>query len=657
MLSEIRLLLYAVDFYRIGIGQFPFMSETLIICRSLSGLSSIKKIRCRMPVVLASNDLVVQEAARGLPCITHVVFIEQMQSVWVVAADVRKVIGEIDEWLCSLDHRVPKEALRWGTHVEGGITSQRVQDLLLLIRSYLFLFSKFTISEVHCIADSSAVWEDEVLKACCLAKGLPFFRHVTAWMPFFRVWLKRSLFPFAKAGYFLAHEFVRGGGKICCSKMRADLNGAVIFQLNSSLNKHVENVKSIMVALSKQGMKAIALCWSAGERIGSLSGHEQLRAAGIRSIAVENFVSTGLMLHSIAKAFGCAIKAWKWQGLLSPLIYRGVDLKPLLNESFMYFFVAVLPQRIRYARALSLCLLNDQPAAIKPWGGTSLFEGKYGLHYLLPGDRIKRPKFINYWVGAVVPEWPYAQRSYTPDLFLAKSIFEARLAKSEYDIPDGNIEIVGNDRFGSLNRILGRNDPEICRRFLSLPVSGKLYIGLDPGKALRGYQSLQEQTELMIASMNAAKRCSGLIVAIKPHPSYSVKHLLPLIKSYNCQNVVVLPHSASVAHFINGVDLLITKYSTLILEAALAGVCSIAALLDGEERFRIFGELAEVVWSGKELEHLLIRLSNEKGFCENWFSARIKVLNEQMAMYYSNVGDSASVSAACIRKNIGFPHN
>src|SRR5437773_11273771 len=119
--------------------------------------------------------------------------------------------------------------------------------------------------------------------------------------------------------------------------------------------------------------------------------------------------------RSVFKASRIALRASHHP--VTALDYRGVRLTRVLRHSFRHFFVAELPQRIRYAHALARFIQAERPCAVKPWGGPNFFEGKYLLRLT---DGRNKPLFVHYWVGTGV-SWPYSDLRYIPDLFLAKS--------------------------------------------------------------------------------------------------------------------------------------------------------------------------------------------------------------------------------------------
>jgi hypothetical protein len=600
-------------------------------------------------MIVASDDPHVQETARTMPRVADVTYIEKGESFWCVAPDVKELLEKIDEWLVSLNPELPEEALAWGMNVEGGLTKQRVQDALLLIHSYMYLFSAFSVREAHTIVDPSSVWDDQVLEACAEANALSFQKHK---MGVFKTWksaLRRTFLPLAKAGYRLFHEILLGAGRPGKPDPQVDLEGAILFQLCSSLQKHVDNVKHIMIALVEHGEHPVGLCWSAGGRIAKPTGFDQLTAKGIKAIPLERFVSSRDILSSFWHTLVILIKARQRLSDLDSLRYESVQLAPLLDEAIKYFIIADVPQRLRYAWALLACLGDSRPIAIKPWGGSDFFEGKLALRWLHNGEG---PLYIHYWVGAGMTDWPYTDVTFKPDLFLAKSHFEAGLAEQRYGMSKSQIEVVGQARFAHLGSFAAENPVEKSRGQLGLPLDGNLYVGIDPGGALRGYQTYREQMELLDSVLSAVQDAFGLVIAIKPHPSHSIEHLMPLIKSYNCKSVVVLSKTAPVEHFLNAIDVFVTKFSTLILEAALLGRCAISAIFDQEDRFKVFGDLPALVESGIELKDLLIQLSSDEKTFENWKSEQLSRQEELLSKYYSSVDNPSSAAAERIVRDL-----
>lgn len=628
------------------------MQTCLIICRTPGDIPILQRFEGHRPIIVASDDPYVHEIAEKMQNVQRVCYLEKIESFFVVAPEVRRLIEQIDAWLVSLDPLLTKETLEWGLNVEGGITNQRVQDSLLLIRSYQDLFVATEAGEVQVIANPAWAWADQVLEVCAQANGIKFTRLSGHKLACWGQTLLTLLRPWAIAAYYVVHETWVGGLRLRRPAAGRAMNDAIIFQVCSSSKKHVDNVRHLMAALADRDQKPVALCWTSSEPFSKRPATVQLAECGLEKTALESFIT----LPDIMASFWHAAQVWRQsrrrRESLDALQYAGVQLSSLLAESLRHHMIATLPQRIRYARALNACLAGSKPLALKPWGGGDFFQGKAALRVLKAN-----PLYIHYWLGAGL-EWPYTDYQYKPDLFLAKSPYEAGLAIREYDLTAAQVEIVGVSRYTSQTNFKNDNTPEASRRLLNLPVNGRFYIGIDPGGFLRGYMSYREQIEILTAGLKAASEQPGIVVVIKPHPSYPIDHLLPLVQRFKEEGIFILSKNCSAEYFLRSIDILVTKYSTLILEAAVFERPVVSAILDREERFKVFGDLPEVVKSGAELTNLLVRLAADDAVFAVWKNTQLARCKQLLPEFiYQTPRSPAQVAAEAVLKHLSNSRN
>lgn len=627
------------------------MSADLVICRTLAGIHLLRDLRVVTPLAVASDDLRVHQAAQVMPGVAAVHFIETSDSFYTVAAEVVRVLDTINGWLTSFastEEGLPTEILDWGRNVEGGLTTQRVQDALLLIRSYRELLRKSGATRVHLIAEPSALWDDLVLISVVSQANVPLVRHalhpLAHWGKELISWLR----PHAVAFYYYCNVLRLRRGRLATNLVH---EATIFFQINSSLRNHVENIAPLMLALQALGERPVALCWSASERYSRETASTQLTMRGLSSIALESWLTISTIWadnrlgRRTRRRISCAARApGPWQQLQ----YDSIVLGPLLQESLRHFLVAEMPQRIRYQRALTTCLTGAKPRGFKPWAGPESFEGQSASRVLRMNSH--RPVVFHYWLGAST-EWPYADPRFSPDLFLATGPHEAQIAQQNYGLTGTQLEIVGQARYTGYEEFGAQHTATESRRLLKIP-SGRRYIGFDPNATLRGYQSMREQAEITAALLRATQHDPGLIVVVKPHPAYPITRLQPLLAAIAGPNVVILDRTAPLKHFLNSVDAVVTKYSTLILEAALMRRGAIAALFDGDDRFKVFGDLADIARTPIELENLIASFGNDAAFA-NWRETRLAICAKLLPDYYYREGRAAAeVAAKAIRSRI-----
>ena len=140
----------------------------LIICRTLEETKLLSRVKINQGnnYVIASEDIRVHKKLKRCKWVETVCFIEKTESCYSVAEDVVNFLEIINKWLESLGDNqrgIPKELLFWVRHVEGGMTTQRIQDMLLLIRSYFYLIENYKISKIIILSNSSTYWEDSIL--------------------------------------------------------------------------------------------------------------------------------------------------------------------------------------------------------------------------------------------------------------------------------------------------------------------------------------------------------------------------------------------------------------------------------------------------------------------------------------------------------------
>jgi len=625
------------------------MPTSLVICRTPAGLPALRRVRSGLPLVVASDDPRVQTAARTLPGVQSVCFIEQMESFYHAADEVIQLLAQIDAGLSSLDPSLPPEVLSWGRNVEGGITNQRVQDVVLLIRSYFRLIATSSTAELHVISDPRNLWEDSVMIACARARGLPYRRHSSQWLTCLLSRCTIRLRPWAVATYYLGTLIRAGAWRLGRPSTPSSIDGAVVFQSHSSLSKHIENIRPLMHALAARGAKPVALCWEASERRASQPASTVLAAQGLGVIRLEDFLTAADLWQSVVRASRVAWRSRRMPEQWRQLRSGGVPLQSLLAPSHAHFFTAELPQRLRYERALAAVLPPARPVALKLAGGPESFEGKTALRLL--GARTETLVF-HYWVGTA-PEWPYADGQNKIDLFLAKGPHETRHAVHDYALGPAQIVITGQGRFARAQDNGEAPTPGASREALGLPADGQLFVGFDPNGALRGCLTVREQTEMTNVLLEVARRHPRIIIVIKPHPSYPIDHLEPLLAEAGLANIHILHRRASFEHFLNAVDLVVTKYSTLILEAALAARVPVSALFDGEDRFKIYGDLPVIVRTAGELTVLLETIASDDAVFRSWRDAQLARQSLLLPeFYHQSPADPARVAAGVIMQHL-----
>lgn len=126
---------------------------------------------------------------------------------------------------------------------------------------------------------------------------------------------------------------------------------------------------------------------------------------------------------------------------------------------------------------------------------------------------------------------------------------------------------------------------------------GDWVVLLDSNVVCSGYLTSQEQQKVLVMMLNFAQVNSNCILMIKAHPTSKTTIIQQLIAEYALPNVKlilsgILPYDA-----LNASDLLLTKISTLALEAMYLNVPTIGVILDNELNWKVYDEGIEYQFS------------------------------------------------------------
>ena len=587
----------------------------LIVCRSLNEVHFLSRFkpqsRCRY--ILASDDIRVQKAVKKYPWVNDVCWIEQMESFYNVAQDVIAFLDIINPWLESLGddkNGIPKDLLFWIKHAEGGMTTQRIQDLLLLIRSYLNLIESINVTDIIILSHPGMQWEDDVLIETARSKNIDF-KVIGSKRPGVLIGKVIAFFKvFAREPYYILN-FLRAKLYSLFRLKKESHEKEIVFQLCSSANKHIAHTVPLMVTLKNKGYNPVALCWWAP------GGAKKVRKMGLRAEELEKYGPLSSIwegdyhiLHTWRKAL-----ARKEKFLSHPeLQYRLVPLGSLLWPSIQFFFTGELPQRYRLMRAIKRYYARHSPLAIRFWTDV-LPEG------VIPSKNLNECEgiltFQNFGFH-VLSESPYQPKPFlTYELLLALGPAQKRNLENN-GIPSNNIVTIGQVSWEDYSDLQKTFTQDQSRSHLKIPLNNFSYILYDSGTILRGYLAVQEQVETTTFLLDFAKEHTSIALVIKPHPNHKQGMLESLIDTYSLENVFIIDKKNSLFHCINATDFLITKWSTGGIEAMYLKKPVVSIILDGEKKFKIYADAAEYVNNIEELNELITQLMNDNNYRLQW---------------------------------------
>lgn len=627
-------------------------NNVLIVCRDLNSANRLRRFKpqAQTRYILASDDPRVHEAVKEYPWIDEICWIEKMESFYNVADDVIRLTEIVNEWLKTLadnKHGFPEELLFFTRHVEGGMTTQRIQDLLLLIRSYTFLLDTYKIASVILISQPGMGWEDDVLIEIARTRDLDI--KVIGYYSF-GVLIKNA-WSFLKVYVRSAYYTVNVLRINLCNRFKSkEIKAAdkeIVFQLCSSAYKHVENIVPLMKALKHRDYNPVALCWHSNERYTKDPGATQIRREGLQAEQLEKWCSFYDMWKSISGVFWIWKKAKREKSkfLSHPAFnYRYVFLGALLWPSIRFFIMAELPQSYKLRAALEKYFKIHFPIAIKLWGATALRQGFLAWKSL---DQQHPPLIFFYAVGVYI-DWPYAGPDSSVDLLFVAGEINKKIAIRSSGVPSANIEVCGQARYENLDEFRKKYSVEQSRTALKIPPGFATHIFLDTGYIIRGFLSTQEQIIVTSFLLKFASEQPSVALISKPHPGHKVGVLELLIDNHALKNVFLIDKNMLPYHALNVADMLITKYSTLGIEAMLFNCPVICCVLDGEQRFNIYEGGADYMYRLESLENLLLKLVTDTDFKQKWHEEHTRKQKTFLHEYFCEMEELPSVYQAKI---------
>jgi len=622
----------------------------LIVCRSTDALPLLRSIRLDdgWNYIVGSDDPGVHTACRAMTGVGDVCWLEQMESYYGLAADVLRMLDAINRWLRSIaDERFgfSEELLQWLHHAEGGQTTERLQDAALLIRSYQALFDRYRIQRVH-ICARHVTFEDAVLEAVADAAGAELAHHGRPGL------FSRRITAACRVPYRVALAAIdlfrrRAASKRDAADMRGPAeDGLVAFQLGSTGDKHIENVVPLMKALERAGRRSVALTCFLPDV------DAKLRANGLCGVDTARLLPAGVVAEALRRSVVTLIRAVKAKRAFAAdvaLAYQGVRLNGVLWPVIRDFLTAEMPARYCLKAAFSRFFKSQNTVALRLWGEVSLPEGYVAWLALSESNR---PLLFDYWLG-VGGDWPYWRRDNPIDLFLTPGAIQRELLLSR-GVALSAVADVGSLRYDDLVNLKNNTSREMSRREIDAPSTDGLCIFWDPNTVLRGCLTAQEQLRVTdaLVKLTAAHAC-GLIV--KPHPSHKPGALERLLKAAG--HVCSVDRSKLPYHSLNASDIVVTKVSTIALEAMMLDKPVISVSLDGEPRWRkIYGDAVEYVASTEQLTGLLAELLDDDRRRSTWTAERLAVQRAFLARYFRPHANSpADLAAAAIVSRLEQP--
>lgn len=448
---------------------------------------------------------------------------------------------------------LPSRLYEASPEVEGGYTTQLIANYVYYKRYLKTVLSntpcRIHVSGADCNITFLLAFLDQ-LSANQQSCTIPFSIYITSFLRLFTTLLRTIL----KSTYLtFSTILISLFGSLSTHQLSNCRSPDVLFVQASMASKHHSLLASLSNYLSQKSRSSIILLFSPFFLdLFRLPTHLPPVVNAFSFLPLAHLLKSVIYpLYSLPELFT------RFFILLIPSEKTNRFLHLQFIISSLFFFVTELPERIRiYYTFKAVPLLR--PKWVRPWCPES-FLGRESVLNLPDASFF----YFSAGIFARVDLVPLPYIGSSLHKFFPYSKQECENMSSTYQLQPQQLSIIPrlnstaitpSKSFGSFSSILYK-------------WSQKLTIGLDPGGNLLPFCSEDTQLALLLPLLILAKENSHVTLLIKPHPSWSISHLKPVINSFPCHNIKLLDKNANLHDFLSSLDLLISHFSTLLLDA------------------------------------------------------------------------------------------
>jgi len=586
----------------------------LIICLTIKDIYKIYKLDLSVytSVVVASDDFKVHQEVKRLNAVDKVIFLQKAICHTKVADDVICMTNKVNNYfekVAELDIFNKKE-LFWTCYAEGGYTVQRLQDAMLALESSDLIFEEHQINEVITIGPNNSLTL-ELLKRLALNKGYKVISFKSR-QPLDNDRIKDIIRP----SYFLLRSLIC---KITSRRPKHyNISNLVLFHIHGSSAKHIQSALFPQKEFLKNGYTPINIIWGSSKQV------KKINKKGHKAIAIESYLKFGDIFLSFIKTLLVFIKIKRLKNMFydkDTFIYKGVDIADIVYESVKQFLYTDAPENFRYRTAAQRFVseYSEHLVAIKYSSAKYLAKGTI-LSEIFEDKYIK----FDYAVGVGAPNsyLSYTSKKYhnffsnNYIVFAPNKIERANFIEYE-NISEKNTFIYGSGKANTHFKQAKTLSKEDSKRKIGIKKDYDIYLLLDFPVVMQGWMSSEEVLYLSNIVVDFIKKHSNIALIIKPHPSANLS-ILNTIISNKTDNIYVVNKNMTPDHALNLADIMITKESTMGIEAMIYDVQVVSVHLQESILFKAFGEAAHYIYDKIGIITFLEKTLSSKESLNKW---------------------------------------
>ena len=554
---------------------------------------AVEKYGILFNLYIASYDINIVNKYKNNTYVKKSLFLEGKNTVFDVYDSVITITDNINREI----KKYFSEDLLFSRHVEGGYTTQAIQDAVLFKRSFKEIINKFDINNIYCF------YEREYYKQSKYIEN--YSKEYNLIYRVFNFNFLKSLFIFHKNKIYM-HEF-RSLMYFCKINLTSKENGnvspnTIVFPLYSDKNKHLDLLRIISKKIRDiKGCNVLYLTQTVSGNKNNLLRTKENMIALEHYLTVIDYIKSWVLLIS-------NLKIWRHNAkniLINNRKY-GYLIEEEIRHSLYANIIIYSAYRYRYKKAINIFFDKHQEKiiAFQLWGGVSLFEGMYcGA---LINKYYKNIRTLHFSIGVDLKEFPYISiDNDNIDYLLVDSEYERDICLAQ-NFSKNQIILLESFRFYQYG---GKFYPE---KESQSKIKGRyaLTVLIDIQVSMPGYINLNETISGINSIATMAVKFENFLFIVKPHPSIKdVKYLHKKLK--NIDNVKVYHQDFPIIGLISLSDVVVTKYSTIGYQSILLDKLLIS-VIHGESKFKAYEEGAIYVDEYKDVFEILGNFSKYK---------------------------------------------
>jgi hypothetical protein len=576
----------------------------LIIVYNQKGLGKFahcySKYEKKYNIVVATNNSDFLNILKKKYSKLTTLLIDDSVTIFDVSNEVSEIRKKINRALKNyIDKR---QLLHYMKHVEGGYTSARIQELVIIKKLIMTIFQNNSFHKVIEIYDNRYRLDSIVLKVYLLRNKIKYSRvHATLFLD-----MLGNFFSFVRPMLYEPYRLVNFVRFNIFYKKRVPVqeNNIIAFSLNSDAHKFLELYSSFFSKLNNQGVGYIFVS------NGVLKDSERIKSIKDKIYLQEHYENIFDYFKSLTMVCLFTFRFIKNKKVIIEKLHVGNEIiAHQLYLSIFYHIVIDAGFRYRYKKSFNAFLdeNHDKILAFKLWGEVSLHQGE--IEQKIIKENYPDIKTIGFEVGIGLKTFPYVPKKIKEiDFIVTSNNMESDLYLSYGVKKERLLQLINFKNQGYLSDFKRRYTSSESMRFLKISQDQyESYILVDVGVSMRGYLS-NANIDHLINKINAlSQKFTKYLFLIKPHPGFKdTDYLNGQFK--NSPNITVFDKNLSITHLINIADVLITKYSAAGIEAIMLGKLVISVLSGSEKKFAAFENAAIYINNYNDLDDILTNL-------------------------------------------------